>query len=92
MNLQIVRGDATPEEIAALVAVLTARARRAAVARGSPGEQAAGSSWRGGAAAVRAGVGGSARPRATTWADRSRGLRVPIAPGPGAWRASARPG
>ena len=32
MNLQIVRGDATPEEIAALVVVLSARARQAAAA------------------------------------------------------------
>ncbi|MQA95992.1 MAG: acyl-CoA carboxylase subunit epsilon [Streptosporangiales bacterium] len=31
--LQVVRGDPTPEEIAALVAVLTARARAAAAAR-----------------------------------------------------------
>ncbi|GLW67624.1 hypothetical protein Arub01_58670 [Actinomadura rubrobrunea] len=30
--LQVVRGDATPEEVAALVAVLTARARAAAAA------------------------------------------------------------
>jgi hypothetical protein len=29
-TLKVIRGDATPEEIAALVAVLTARARRAA--------------------------------------------------------------
>ncbi|WP_345022272.1 acyl-CoA carboxylase subunit epsilon, partial [Actinomadura keratinilytica] len=30
--LQVVRGDAAPEEVAALVAVLTARARAAAAA------------------------------------------------------------
>ena len=34
--LQVVRGDATPEEIAALVAVLTARARPATAARSGP--------------------------------------------------------
>lgn len=34
--LQVVRGDATPEEIAALVAVLTARARAAEAARATP--------------------------------------------------------
>ncbi|MFI0353745.1 acyl-CoA carboxylase subunit epsilon [Actinomadura sp. 9N407] len=33
--LQIVRGDATPEEVAALVAVLTARARANAVGGGT---------------------------------------------------------
>ena len=26
------------------------------------------------------------------WADRARALRTPLAPGPGAWRNSARPG
>jgi len=36
MFLQVVRGDATPEEIAALVAVLTARARAAAAPEPSP--------------------------------------------------------
>ncbi|RAY12157.1 acyl-CoA carboxylase subunit epsilon [Actinomadura craniellae] len=62
--LQIVRGDPTPEEIAALVAVLTARARAAA---GPP-------------------------PRRTSeWTARSRGVRAPVAAGPGAWRASALP-
>ncbi|MFA1539638.1 acyl-CoA carboxylase subunit epsilon [Actinomadura monticuli] len=35
--LQIVRGDPGPEEIAALVAVLTARARAAAAARDGAG-------------------------------------------------------
>ncbi|GAA4606885.1 hypothetical protein GCM10023195_25470 [Actinoallomurus liliacearum] len=34
--LQVVRGDATPEEIAALVAVLTARARAASAVRTTP--------------------------------------------------------
>jgi Acyl-CoA carboxylase epsilon subunit len=34
--LRVVRGDATPEEIAALVAVLTARARAAEAARPTP--------------------------------------------------------
>jgi hypothetical protein len=38
--LRVVRGDATSEEIAALVAVLTARARAAA-----PEPPAAGSGW-----------------------------------------------
>ncbi|WP_131763658.1 acyl-CoA carboxylase subunit epsilon, partial [Actinomadura fibrosa] len=32
--LRVVHGDPTPEEVAALVAVLTARARAAAAARG----------------------------------------------------------
>jgi hypothetical protein len=34
--------------------------------------------------AARAAVGG--------WADRARAVRTPLAPGPGAWRNSARPG
>ncbi|MEV0404820.1 acyl-CoA carboxylase subunit epsilon [Actinoallomurus sp. NPDC050550] len=34
--LQVVRGDASPEEIAALVAVLTARARAAEAAGATP--------------------------------------------------------
>ena len=29
---------------------------------------------------------------AAGWADRARALRTPLAPGPGAWRTSARPG
>jgi hypothetical protein len=84
VNLKIVRGDATPEEIAALVAVLTARARRAAAARG-----------RADAAATSAGSvpGRPGRPaRIGGWADRSRGLRAPLDHGPGAWRASGRSG
>lgn len=42
MNLAIVRGNATPEEIAALVAVLTARARRAAAAQAAHQRRTAG--------------------------------------------------
>jgi acyl-CoA carboxylase epsilon subunit len=26
------------------------------------------------------------------WADRERAMRVPLTPGPGAWRSAARPG
>jgi hypothetical protein len=80
VNLQIVRGDATPEEIAALVAVLTARARRAAAARTHAAESPVAGSWRRRTA------------RTAVWADRSRGLRAPLTHGPGAWRSSARPG
>jgi hypothetical protein len=87
VNLQIVRGDATPEEIAALVAVLTARAGRAgraarAAATGTgAGEPPTGAadSWRRRTA------------RTAAWADRSRGMRAPLTHGPGAWRSSARP-
>ena len=63
--LRVVRGDATPEEIAALVAVLAARG----------GDEA------------------PSQPRSVknTWSDRSRLLRRPLSPGPGAWRASALP-
>jgi hypothetical protein len=63
--LRVVHGDATPEEIAALVAVLLAR----------PGD---------------AGVPPAA-PARSAWADRSRQLRRPLHPGPGAWRRSAWP-
>jgi Acyl-CoA carboxylase epsilon subunit len=66
--LRVVRGDATPEEIAALVAVLMARSG-AAGAPDRPG-----------------------RPPVSAWADRSRQLRRPLHPGPGAWRRSALPG
>jgi hypothetical protein len=65
--LRIVRGDATPEEIAALVAVLLSRSR--------PGDASAASA-----------------PARSAWADRSRQLRRPLRPGPGAWRRSALPG
>ncbi|HEU5388852.1 MAG TPA: acyl-CoA carboxylase subunit epsilon [Streptosporangiaceae bacterium] len=64
--LRVVRGDPTPEEIAALVAVLAARG----------GDQA------------------SSQPRSVknAWSDRSRSLRRPLFPGPGAWRNSGLPG
>lgn len=62
--LRLVRGDATPEEIAALVAVLSA-----ASAAGDPAPP---------------------RPR-SHWASRERAVRQPLAPGRGAWRASAFP-
>jgi Acyl-CoA carboxylase epsilon subunit len=67
--LCVVRGDASPEEIAALVAVLMTRAV------GSVGpEEPPGSS------------------RRSAWSDRSRMLRAPFHPAPGAWRRSALPG
>ena len=62
--LRVVRGDATPEEIAALVAVLLSR----------PGDDM------------------PPGPARSAWADRSRQLRRPLRPGPGAWRRSALPG
>ena len=64
--LRVVRGDATPEEIAALVAVLLARAGDAEAP-------------------------GPARSVPGFWADRSRLLRRPLSPGPGAWRRSGLP-
>ena len=64
--LRVVRGDATPEEIAALVAVLLARSADAEAP-------------------------GPARSVSGSWADRSRLLRQPLSPGPGAWRRSALP-
>jgi hypothetical protein len=65
--LRVVRGDATPEEIAALIAVLMA-------AGGSPAPSPV------------------APARRSAWSDRSRLLRAPLRPGPGAWRRSALPG
>jgi len=63
---RVVRGDATPEEIAALVAVLAVR--------GGDDE-----------------APGPPRSAGNGWSDRSRLLRRPLSPGPGAWRASALP-
>jgi Acyl-CoA carboxylase epsilon subunit len=66
--LRVIRGDATPEEIAALVAVVL----------------------RAGAEAP--GAAGSGEPsRRSAWSDRSRLLRAPRRPAPGAWRRSALP-
>jgi hypothetical protein len=62
--LRVVRGAATPEEIAAVVAVLLSR-------------PAAG--------------GARPAPARSAWSDRSRLLRCPPHPGPGAWRRSAFP-
>jgi len=63
----VVRGDATPEEIAALAVVLLARAAETEAP-------------------------GPARSVNNAWSDRSRLLRRPLSPGPGAWRRSALPG
>ena len=63
--LTVIRGDATAEEIAALVAVLAAKAS----ARPAPREL-----------------------RVPGWASRPAMLRRPLSHGPGAWRASGRPG
>ena len=43
------------------------------------------------AARAAGGRAAAARRQAGGWADRSRLLRAPLAPGPGAWRRSARP-
>ncbi|WP_119728597.1 acyl-CoA carboxylase subunit epsilon [Thermomonospora amylolytica] len=51
--LQVVRGDATPEEIAALVAVLTARASAAAAAAGGDDGPRPVSAWADRSAMVR---------------------------------------
>jgi hypothetical protein len=64
--LRVIRGDATPEEIAALVAVLAARG----------GDDDA---------------PGPPRSVKNGWSDRSRLLRRPLSPGPGAWRGSGLP-
>jgi hypothetical protein len=65
--LRVVHGDASPEDVAALVAVLTARATSAQPVAPRP-------------------------PRRSAWSERSRLVRRPLSPGPGAWRASALPG
>jgi hypothetical protein len=68
--LRVVRGDATPEEIAALVAVIAATSA---------------------AAAAQAAAAATSR-RVSRWGDRPALLRRPLSHGPGAWRASSRPG
>jgi len=62
--LRIVRGEPTPEELAALVVVLAGRSAASSSVTGEP------------------------RP---LWRSRGRNVRPPLAPGPGAWRASALP-
>jgi len=42
--------------------------------------------------AARPAPGRARRGSAGGWADRARALRTPLAPGPGSWRNSARPG
>ncbi|TDC45521.1 acyl-CoA carboxylase subunit epsilon [Actinomadura sp. KC345] len=61
--LQIVRGDPGPEEIAALVAVLTARAQAAAAARDGGGGPARPSRWADRSRLVRSTFSGEPRPR-----------------------------
>ncbi|MEO3828522.1 acyl-CoA carboxylase subunit epsilon [Actinomadura sp. B10D3] len=71
--LRIVRGDPSPEEIAALVAVLSARARAAAAARDGAGKSAGTSRWADRTRLVRGPVAGGLRPRgAGAW--RASGL------------------
>ncbi|MFI0447778.1 acyl-CoA carboxylase subunit epsilon [Actinomadura sp. 6N118] len=74
--LQVVRGEPTAEEIAALVAVLTARAQAAAAARARAEERGTGrtSRWADRSRQLSGPVAEGLRPR-----------------GPGAWRASAFP-
>ncbi|KAB2351640.1 acyl-CoA carboxylase subunit epsilon [Actinomadura rudentiformis] len=74
--LQVVRGEPTAEEIAALAAVLTARAQAAAAARARAEERGARrvSRWADRSRQVGGPVSEGLRPR-----------------GPGAWRASAFP-
>jgi Acyl-CoA carboxylase epsilon subunit len=61
--LQIVRGEPTPDEIAALVAVLTARARAAAMARAAEGESRTVSRWSDRSRGMRGPAGDGLRPR-----------------------------
>lgn len=76
--LRVVRGEATAEETAALIAALAlarAAAQRAAAQRAA----GAAHGGRSGAAVL------------SSWCDRPRLLGAPISHGPGAWRASALP-
>lgn len=43
------------------------------------------------AAAASSGNGAPPKPRRSRWADRAAGLRMPLHPGEGAWRASGLP-
>jgi len=63
--LRVVRGNPSPEELAALLAVVSARSTVAAAPEPAPPSR---------------------------WASRAAGLRRPLSPGPGAWRASGLPG
>jgi acyl-CoA carboxylase epsilon subunit len=63
LMLRVVSGQPTPEELAALVVVLSAQPPAPAPA---------------------------APTRPSGWADRAAAIRAPLAPGPGAWRASGR--
>ncbi|WP_051217989.1 acyl-CoA carboxylase subunit epsilon [Nocardioides insulae] len=62
--LRVVNPDATPEEVAALVAVFSALGPAAP----------------------------EAPKRRSLWASPGHRVRVPLHPGPGAWRASGLPG
>lgn len=62
--LRVISGNATAEEVAALVAVLSAAS---------------------------AGGAEEATPRRSLWTDSARVPGARLAPGPGAWRASALP-
>jgi Acyl-CoA carboxylase epsilon subunit len=63
--LRVIRGGATPEEVAALVAVLMSQ----------PADDEP-----------------PVRETPSAWSDKSRLLRRPLQPGPGAWRRSALSG
>ena len=73
--LHVIRGDASTEEVAAVLAVLAAR--RLAVETAAT----AGTAW---AAEARG-------PAPSGWSDRSRRVRAPVFPSPGGWRRSALP-
>jgi len=68
-RIEVVRGEPTAAETAAVVAVIAARAAAAGAAAPGPDRSPAGSAW----------------------SSHSRLPRQPLAPGPGAWRASALP-
>ncbi len=77
--LRVVHGSPSPDEIAALVAVLAVRA---------PAQGAAGSA---GGVKGEGEVGGGRGILRNGWSERSRLLRAPLLRGPGGWRASGLP-
>ncbi|MEU7877288.1 acyl-CoA carboxylase epsilon subunit [Microbispora bryophytorum] len=74
--LSIVRGDATPEETAALVAALAAQTAARAAARAAAG----------------ASRPPAPQTRPGNWRNPAHRLRVGLPHGPGAWRGAVFPG
>ncbi|MBT0767992.1 acyl-CoA carboxylase subunit epsilon [Kineosporia sp. J2-2] len=80
--LRVVRGNPTPEELAALLAVMTA-VRAAGSADPGSGGPGSGSGGPGSRQVGSSGVGSG-----SAWNDRAALVRRPVAHGAGVWRAS----